>query len=538
MTVETLHKFGLSANEEITRYLKDKSETYGNSRTIRFQLHLSASAKGKAMSPQELTDFAQELMSGIGYGNQPYFVYSHHDTDNNHIHIVTTRIQPNGKPIPDHQDYRIINDCVNRLLSADITNEISEIFSFNFQTEGQFANIARAYGYKVDKENDKYHFFKGGAEVGTIPTDEIIDRISADSQQRKDRAAQLKAIIKKYKDEIASGKIIKTEEQSEGRKKKPTSSRGNPDIKKILDKDGNPLPKKSQEQLQLLLNVLKTKFGVEIYFQKDKNGQVRGYGLVDHAGKIAFDGSKVMKLSELIDFAQQQGRKPSPLDVYRDMFNVKINNDGRKDYMRIRMKDGSTYQKPITLRQAAWYTGVKQDDREDVALTIAATMFTEEILMAYLTQQPIHDFRNRIQSVNAVKNKDGRYALRITMNDGMPIPMIPMDNQDESDYRRISPVDRQDFLLNLAVHYLTREDARAIIQRIRQTTKDQTGVRVLSHPQDFTQYTARIFALNFAKVLSCFNVNTDRGENREWEVGNRSRYDDLDTRQSGTRLSM
>ena len=76
------------------------------------------------------------------------------------------------------------------------------------------------------------------------------------------------------------------------------------------------------------------------------------------------------------------------------------------------------------------------------------------------------------------------------------------------------------------------------MQRIRQTTKDQTGVRVLSHPQDFTQQTANVFALNFAKVLSCFNVGIDHGENREWEVGNRSRYDDLDTKQSGTRLSM
>ena len=124
------------------------------------------------------------------------------------------------------------------------------------------------------------------------------------------------------------------------------------------------------------------------------------------------------------------------------------------------------------------------------------------------------------------------------MNDGMPIPMIPMDSQDESDYRRLSPDDRQDYLLNLAVHYLTREDVRAIIQRIRQTTKDQTRVRVLSHPQDFTQQTANVFALNFAKVLSCFNVRTDRGENREWEVGYRSLYDDLDTKQSGTHLSM
>ena len=167
--------------------------------------------------------------------------------------------------------------------------------------------------------------------------------------------------------------------------------------------------------------------------------------------------------------------------------------------MRIKMKDGSTYQKPISLRQAAWYNSVKSDDKEDVVLTIAATMFTEEILTRYISQQPIHDFKNRIQSINAVKKRDGRYALRITMKDGMPIPMIPIDSKDESNYRRLSPDDRQDYLLNLAVHYLIREDAKAIIQHIRQTTKDQTGVRVLSHPQNFTQPDLQRFCAQFCQ---------------------------------------
>lgn len=116
--------------------------------------------------------------------------------------------------------------------------------------------------------------------------------------------------------------------------------------------------------------------------------------------------------------------------MFTDMFTVEIGNDGRSDYMRIGMKDGNSYHKPITLRQAAWYNDVKPNEKEDVALTIAATIFTEEILTAYLTHQPICDFRNNIKSVNAVKKKDGRYALRITMNDGMPIPIIPMDSQD------------------------------------------------------------------------------------------------------------
>ena len=520
-TVETLHKFGLSANSEITRYLKDKSETFGNSRTTRFQFHLSASAKGKAMSPQELTDFAQEFMNGIGFGNQPYFVYSHHDTDNNHIHIVTTRIRPNGKPIPDHQDYRIINDCVNRLLSADINKEINEIFSFDFQTEGQFANIARAFGYKVDKVNDKYHFFKGGAEVGTIPTTEIIDRISADSQQRKNRASQLKAIIKKYKNEIAAGRIVKTEEQPKGRKK-PTPSKENPDFKKILDKDGKLLPKKSQEQLQLLLNVLKTKFGVEIYFQKDKNGQVRGYGLVDHTGKIAFDGSKVMKLSELIDFTQQQVRKPSPLDIYRDIFSPTIFRREGNVLMEIQMKDCSTYLKAITPRQFDWFMNVKQEEKDEVAYTIAATMFAEEILVSYLKRHTAKELRDSIQAVYTPKHKNGGYCLRIEMNNGINIPLIKMDEQDEMEFRNISPEERDSFLLNLAVDYLTRSEAEEIIQHIRRTMREEIKKDryVLPKQQYLSPQLSQIFVHALTNVISRFNVaGGSQDQNREWEVG-------------------
>lgn len=539
-TVETMHRFGLDAAAEVERYLKERSRTYGNTNTDRFQFHVSASVEGRTMTPQELTDFARELMKGMGYDKQPYFVYSHHDTDNNHVHILSTRIQPNGYAISDHQDIRRLNACANRILASDINRDIERIFSYDYETEGQFANVVRSFAFKMEKSLDGYRLLKNGGDAGNISVGDIFSHITKSSQKRKDRATQLRAIIKKYKAEIAEGKYqsLNSPEVSKSKKKKPTRLKCNPDIKKILDKNRKPLSKERQEQLQQLIFTLKKSFGIDIYFQKDKNGQVRGYGIVDHAGKIAFDGSKVMKLSALIDLVPKQERKPSPLDIYRGMFNVEIGNDGCKDYVCIRMKDGSTYQKPITLRQAAWYNGVKSVDMEDVALTIAATMFTEEILMAYLAKQPIHDFKRRIQSATAVKNRDGRYALRITMNDGMPIPMIPMDSQEESDYRRLSPDDRQDYLLNLAVHYLTREDARAIIQRIRQTTKDQTGVRVLSHPQDFTQHTANAFALNFAKVLTCFNVNTERGENREWEVGNYSRYNDLDTRQSGTRLSM
>lgn len=139
--------------------------------------------------------------------------------------------------------------------------------------------------------------------------------------------------------------------------------------------------------------------------------------------------------------------------------------------------------------------------------------------------------------MSTVKQRDGIMALRIMMNDGMSM-MIPMDRQDESRYRRLSPNDTQDFLNKHAIHYLTREDAQSIIQRIRQTTKDQTAVRVLPQPKDYTSQTAKAFSLNLASSLSFLNVDTSRGGNREWEVGDRSRYDDMDNGQSGTRISI
>lgn len=193
----------------------------------------------------------------------------------------------------------------------------------------------------------------------------------------------------------------------------------------------------------------------------------------------------------------------------------------------------------MSANQSAWYRNAKMEDKGDVTIMIASTAFTEEILMAYLSRERIQNHLARIQSVSAVKQKDGILALRIMMNDGMSM-IIPMDDPDESRYRRLSPNDTQDFLNNLAIHYLTREDARSIIQRIRQNTQTQlgNGNRPLPQPQKFTPQIATAFSINFANVLSCFNIDTERGENREWEVGNRSRYDDLDTRQSGTHLSM
>ena len=247
--VEILHEAGLDYSGEIEKYLKEQSKTFGNTRTTRFQFHVSASVKGKLMAAEELNDFAKELMQQAGYGSQPYFVYFHNDTDNNHIHIVSTRIKPNGFPISDHQDNRRLNACANRILSHDTKKDIESILGYDYETEGQFANIIRSYGYKFEKTDKGYRLFKAGGNACEIGRKEFQLQISNGNHYRKERATQLRAIIRKYQSEIAEGKFGNEESNikadGKNKKKRPVKQKSNTDEKKILDENGNPL---SQEQ--------------------------------------------------------------------------------------------------------------------------------------------------------------------------------------------------------------------------------------------------------------------------------------------------
>ena len=66
--------------------------------------------------------------------------------------------------------------------------------------------LVKAHGYKIEKSLDDYRLFKCGGNAGNIAISDILNRITKNSPKRKDRATQLRAIIRKYKSEIADGK--------------------------------------------------------------------------------------------------------------------------------------------------------------------------------------------------------------------------------------------------------------------------------------------------------------------------------------------
>ena len=70
-------------------------------------LHISLNPDPKdVLTDNQLSDIAQEYMEKLGYGNQPFIVYKHEDIDRHHLHIVSVRVDENGKKLDHNFEYR------------------------------------------------------------------------------------------------------------------------------------------------------------------------------------------------------------------------------------------------------------------------------------------------------------------------------------------------------------------------------------------------------------------------------------------------
>lgn len=71
-------------------------------RTSKPVIHVSLNPNpDDKLSDEQLSEIGQKYMERLGYGNQPYMIFKHEDIDRQHIHIVSTRVRPNGTLVPD-----------------------------------------------------------------------------------------------------------------------------------------------------------------------------------------------------------------------------------------------------------------------------------------------------------------------------------------------------------------------------------------------------------------------------------------------------
>lgn len=71
-----------------------------NERTKLNAVHISLNFDpSEKLDKETLQRISDTYMRGIGFGDQPYLVYQHHDSGHPHLHLVSVNIQRNGKRI-------------------------------------------------------------------------------------------------------------------------------------------------------------------------------------------------------------------------------------------------------------------------------------------------------------------------------------------------------------------------------------------------------------------------------------------------------
>jgi len=87
----------LSLNNKLNRLLNQAAL---NTNVSRNSVHVSLNFdQSENHSKEKLEAIANTYMERIGFGNQPYLVYQHHDAGHPHIHIVSIKVREDGRRI-------------------------------------------------------------------------------------------------------------------------------------------------------------------------------------------------------------------------------------------------------------------------------------------------------------------------------------------------------------------------------------------------------------------------------------------------------
>jgi hypothetical protein len=266
--------------QDMKKYLSYYSQR--NTRIKSPQFHAILSCKGQSFSVDQLKDHALQLMQQMGYGNNPLLIYAHSDTKNNHIHIISSRVDPNGKKIPDTYEGLKANRLLSAMLQLDTQQDckqaIKEALAFRFSSVAQFMLLMERKGYDCRRNQDQFFLYKHGSKQGSLLLSRVNERMEAYNTVPWE-LSRIQALVLKYS--------------------------GNHD--RALQKTGNGYPSTSSPLASPLTTFLHQRFGLEfVFFSGKKHDKPYGYAIIDHIHKTIYKGGDVINLGQLTGLSDNQ----------------------------------------------------------------------------------------------------------------------------------------------------------------------------------------------------------------------------------------
>ena len=254
------------------------------------------------LSDERLTQIAKEYMEALGYGKQPYIVFKHNDIAREHIHIVSLRVDGEGKKINDRFEKRRskkITDALERKYNLIPSSKVSEkavtetpkvdttkgnikeqvasalrtvLKHYRFCSLGELNAILSAYNLAVEEVKTEFRGKKYDGLV-YVPTDDKGDKVSSPI----------------HASDIGRG-VGYTAVQNKMQKSKQAIKPLRSIIRYRVLQTMRTSPKTEEELRQRL-----EEQGLRVFIRKNESGRIYGITFIDDKEGIALNGSRLGK---------------------------------------------------------------------------------------------------------------------------------------------------------------------------------------------------------------------------------------------------
>ena len=249
------------SHRDYLEYMKAWSDR--NSRVKNPQLHVAISVRGREKNAEELLQVAREWMVKMGYKDTPAMYFFHGDTENNHIHIISSRIGADGKKINDSNEIRrgvsFLREMDLITLSKQAERDRLEALGYLVETRAQLASVLSKKGYRIKVENDNIAMYKGKNKLGEIDAKTISVHLKK-TEVNALRADQIRQALSEYRRAGLSREAIG--------------------------------------------GLVKEKLNIELVYFGKKDAPY-GWSIIDHEWKTVYKGNEVLPLKELLDEKKQ-----------------------------------------------------------------------------------------------------------------------------------------------------------------------------------------------------------------------------------------
>lgn len=288
------------------------------------QLHFAVSCRGQENTESELKAAAEYLLDNMGYSRCPALFYLHRDTDDLHLHVVTTKSDENGYKVPDWHNGQRFRECLDRYEGQNIEQNADRAIllasSYHFTESRHFISLMASMGFSTNHEEEKpdspaintskekqksnnlnisdmLFLYRNRKKVASVSMDKIKKMIEANRQKTMTEAEihrkkELSAIMRDYrrretKDFYTGKKPASKADLRIEQKVRAVNSIHNDQMAK------RGIMRNDLYQMALFQSDMKKEFGLDVIYNFDRTGVPNGFIVLDHQAKRVWRGSEL-----------------------------------------------------------------------------------------------------------------------------------------------------------------------------------------------------------------------------------------------------